>query len=143
MQQSNFLKKIAIVDAASDWVKIEGGRLNKETLQQQVKYFDKASGLLDYLNTLKRTHKLDRFPDYVLIDMHLPDMDAATFLDRFELVIEKIETPEVFILSSIGTKKNRDLAMQYSFVSAYLEKPVPSDLIEVLIAGKGVDDSPQ
>lgn len=45
--------------------------------------------------------------------------------------------------SSTVNKKNRDLAMQYNFVSAYLEKPVPSDLIEVLIAGGGVDKPPQ
>ncbi|KOH45508.1 hypothetical protein NC99_16740 [Sunxiuqinia dokdonensis] len=98
--------------------------------------------MLSYLEQLKHKHSLDDFPDYILIDIHLPDMDATAFLDRFELIVANMETPEIFILASSGSKKNRDLAMQYSFVSAYLEKPVPSDFIEVLIAGKGVDDSP-
>ncbi|WP_445591675.1 hypothetical protein [Sunxiuqinia sp. sy24] len=98
--------------------------------------------MLGYLEQLKQDGKLDEFPDYVLIDMHLSDMDALTFLTRFEQLVVNIETPEVFILSSSGSKKSRDLAMQYSFVSAYLKKPVPPDFIEVLIAGRSVDDSP-
>lgn len=142
MRQSNLLKKIAIVDDTPGFVRIEGGRLKEQTIKKQVKCFRKASGLLSYLEQLKHKHSLDDFPDYILIDIHLPDMDATAFLDRFELIVANMETPEIFILASSGSKKNRDLAMQYSFVSAYLEKPVPSDFIEVLIAGKGVDDSP-
>lgn len=136
------MRKIAIVDDALGCFSIEGGRLKEQTLKEQVKYFRKASDLLSYLEHLKHTHLLADFPDYILIDIHLPDMDATVFLDRFERIIANIDTPEIFILSSSGSKKNRDLAMQYSFVSAYLEKPVPSDFIEVLIAGKGVDNSP-
>lgn len=142
MQHSNLLKKIAIVDDAPGSMKMERGRLNEETIKEHVQCFEKASGLLDYLRELKKERLTDQFPDYILIDIRLPDMEASVFLDSFEKIIGKMETPEVFILSSSGNKKNRDLAMQYSFVSAYLEKPVPPDLIEVLIAGRSVDDSP-
>jgi len=142
MRQSNLLKKIAIVDDTPGCFRIEGGRLKEQTLKEQIKCFRKASGLLSYLEQLKHKHSLDDFPDYILIDIHLPDMDATAFLDRFDRIVANMETPEIFILSSSGSKKSRDLAMQYSFVSAYLEKPVPSDFIEVLIAGKSVDDSP-
>lgn len=142
MRQSNLLKKIAIVDDAPGCFSIKGGMLKEQTLKEQVKCFRKASDLLSYLEKLKHKHLFEDFPDYILIDIHLPDMDATAFLDRFERIVSNMETPEIFILSSSGSKKNRDLAMQYSFVSAYLEKPVPFDFIEVLIAGKGVDNSP-
>ncbi len=142
MRQSNLLKKIAIVDDVPGGFSIEGGKLKEQTLKEQVKCFRKASGLLSYLEKLKQKHLVEDFPDYILIDIHLPDMDATAFLDSFARIVANMETPEIFILASSGDKKSRDLAMQYSFVSAYLEKPVPSDFIEVLIAGKGVDNSP-
>jgi CheY-like chemotaxis protein len=142
MLQSNSLKKIAIVDDAPGCFSIEGGKLKEQTLKEQVKCFRKASGLLSYLEELKQKHLVEDFPDYILIDIHLPDMDATFFLDSFARIVVNMETPEIFIFASSGNKKNRSLAMQYSFVSAYLEKPVPSDFIEVLIAGKGVDNSP-
>lgn len=142
MQQVKKLKKVAIVDKDPGWSVIDGGQLEQETVRKQVEYFSTASSLLDYLIVLKKDRKFGDFPDYILIDMHLPDMDASTFLDRYEQLMGDGTNPEVFILSSSGSKKSRDLAMQYHFVSTYLEKPVPGDLIEVLIAGKSVDNSP-
>jgi CheY-like chemotaxis protein len=130
------------VDGNLDWVTVKGGRLKEETVKKQVQCFSKAANLLDHLQVIKKSQNIDSFPDYILIDMQLPDMDAASFLDRYEQIMGKSETPEVFILSSSGNKKSRDLAMQYPFVSTYLEKPVPRDLIEILVAGKSVDDSP-
>lgn len=142
MQQVKKLKKVAIVDKDPGWSVIEGGQLELETVKKQVQYFTKASSLLAYLTVLKKDRKFDDFPDYILIDMYLPDMDASKFLDRYEQLMGDDSKPEVFILSSSGSKKSRDLAMQYNFVSTYLEKPVPGDFIEVLIAGKSVDNSP-
>ena len=142
MQQSMLLKKIAIVDVNPDWFILKNGRLKEDTVKNQVQCFSKAASLLDYLQTLKQSNEHDGFPDYILIDMQLPDMDAVSFFERYEQIMGKEETPEVFILSSSGNKKNRNLAMQYPFVSTYLEKPVPRDLVEMLIAGKSVDNPP-
>jgi len=142
MQQAKKLKKVAIVDEDPSWCIGQGGRLKEETVKQQITCFSKASGLLNHLAILKQDKKYDDLPDYILIDMHLPDMEAAKFLDTYEHLMGEKGTPEVFILSSTGSKKSRDLAMQYNFVSTYLEKPVPGDFIEVLIAGKSVDNPP-
>lgn len=136
------MKKIAIVDENQDCLGVKGGNLRPDVLKKQVQCFSKAAGLLSYLKQLKQEGMVDKFPDYVLIDIYLPDMDAITFLNSFEELVTNVEMPEVFILSSSGSKKSRDLAMQYPFVSAYLKKPVSADLIEVLIAGRSVDDSP-
>ena len=142
MQQSKLLKNVAIVDEDPTWFFIQNGELKQETIKQHVQCFLKASKLLEHLALLKREKRFDEFPDYVLIDMYLPDMDATRFLDSYQQIMGENGTPEVFILSSTANKKNRELAMQYSFVSTYLEKPIPDDLIEVLIAGKSVDNSP-
>ena len=142
IQKSNELKKIAIVDGSSDLFRVEEGRLKKETVKNQVQYFKKAAGLLNYLRGLKQDRLTDQFPDYILVDIQFKDMKAASFLDSIEQILGKMEAPEVFILSSSASKKKRDLAMQYPFVSAYLEKPVPVDLLELLIAGNDVDNSP-
>lgn len=142
MQQANLLKKIAIVDNALGFFKIDEGKLGKETLKEQVQCFKKAADLLQYLKQLKKDRMLEEFPDYVLIDIHLPDMEADVFLDDLEQLIGATDASEVFILSSSASKQNRDLAMQYPFVSAYLEKPVSADFLEVLIGVKSVDNPP-
>jgi CheY-like chemotaxis protein len=143
MQQSIRLKKVAIMDGNLEWVTFKDGRLKEEVMEKQVQCFSKAANLLDHLQAIKKNKSTNGLPDYILIDMQLPDMNATNFFDRYEKIMGRSDTPEVFILSSSGNKKNRDLAMQYPFVSTYLEKPVPRDLIEVLVAGKSVDESPQ
>jgi len=142
MQQSVLLKKVVIVDDNHDWFVIKDGRLKEETVKKQVQHFSRMAGLLDYLESIKQSQSIDGLPDYILIDMQLQDMDASRFFDRYEQIMGKEETPEVFILSNPGNKKIRDLAMQYPFVSTCLEKPVPRDLVEVLIAGRSVDNPP-
>ena len=69
-------------------------------------------------------------------------MEADVFLDDLDQLIGATDASEVFILSSSASKQNRDLAMQYPFVSAYLGKPVSADLLEVLIGVKSVDNPP-
>jgi CheY-like chemotaxis protein len=142
MQEAKIFKKVAIVDDDPSWFIVHGGKLKEETLKKQVQCFSKASNLLDHLALLKQDKKYEDLPDYILIDMYLPDMDASLFLDNYRKIMGENDTPEVFILSSTGNKKSRDLAMQYNFVSTYLKKPVPKDLIEVLIAGRSVDNPP-
>ncbi|MGQ8335997.1 hypothetical protein ACUNWD_05550 [Sunxiuqinia sp. A32] len=139
MQRINSLKNIVIVNKNPDWFLNHGVDINSETIKNHVKYFSNASGLLNYLEELRKTERYDEFPDYVLIDMQLPDMNASRFFDSFEHLVKRDKSPEVFILAESPNKKNRDIAMQYSFVSAYLEKPIPEDLLEVLIGERGVE----
>jgi hypothetical protein len=40
---------------------------------------------------------------------------------------------EVFVCTSIVNKDDRNKVMKFPFVSAFLEKPLPSDFLELLI----------
>ena len=60
-------------------------------------------------------------------------MDGFTFLEYFKNISKLKDTVEIYVCTSSREKEDRNKVMKYPFVSAYLEKPLPSDFLELLI----------
>jgi CheY-like chemotaxis protein len=87
-----------------------------------IKAFD-GSEALDILR--------DETPDAIILDINMPVMNGFEFLDRYAEEFE-VHAPVVAMLTSSHLGKDRERAMQYSFVKSYFEKPLQADHLRLM-----------
>lgn len=123
-------KKIIFIDDDTELVSIYNSILKKKNLSDYFKHFKNAKEGIEYLKGIKDEKDL---PDYILLDLYMPVMDGFKFLKHFEKVIKDKDLIEIFVCTSSQKQEDRNKVMKYPFVSAFLEKPLSSDFIELLI----------
>jgi CheY-like chemotaxis protein len=60
-------------------------------------------------------------PNYLFLDLNMPEMNGWDFLDKFN---PSSEDAQIYILSSSVDERDINKASQYSFVKDYLSKPL-------------------
>ncbi|WP_319269757.1 response regulator [uncultured Draconibacterium sp.] len=123
-------KKIIFIDDDTEMVRIYSSILEQKKLSDYLIHFENAQKGIDYLKRIKKEEDL---PDYILLDLYMPVMDGFKFLQYFDKVKDLKKSIEVFVCTSSQKQDDRNKVMKYPFVSAYLEKPVSTDFIELLI----------
>jgi|GEM_PF-1670893 len=122
-------KKVLFIDQDSEMVKVYHSILDRKDLSSQLIYIANPEEGIRYLKELKKRE----LPDYVLLDLSLQQGRGFEFLQGFE-GLGKISKPiEVFVCTSAIKKEDRNKVMNYPFVRAFLEKPLPGDFLELLI----------
>lgn len=125
-------KKIVFIDDDKEFIDFYCSVLQKKGLSDYLIPFNNAEEGLSYL----RKAKNDEIPEYILLDLYMPEMDGFAFLKNIEK-LEKVKNKvEVYICTSSVKKDDRDEVMKYPFVSAYLQKPISSEFLEYLIKDK-------
>lgn len=73
----------------------------------------------------------DQIPDYIFLDIKMPEMDGFEFLDEYLLLPDTIKNKcVIFILSSSGDQIDIDKALNYSYVKKFLQKPLNINLLK-------------
>lgn len=104
-------------------------RMNSFILEQHVaanaiKTYENAVDALQYLNELIQAGEYVKFPDLILLDLHMSYMDGWGFLDKFaELPVSYKSKSNLFILTSSIQPSDREKAVIREDVSGYIEKP--------------------
>ncbi|MEO7210208.1 MAG: response regulator [Chitinophagaceae bacterium] len=63
-------------------------------------------------------------PDIILVDLHMPEMDGFTFLQKIEEMFSPGNAPDVFVLSSTVYIDDKKKLNQFSFVKKIIMKPL-------------------
>ena len=94
-----------------------------------------ASTELSALKAMEKLTELDaenpeQFPDYILLDLRMPEMHGFDFIRKFE---ENFPQPkkntEFIITTSSVIQKEKQKAFQFSRVTDFLIKPIPTDYL--------------
>ncbi|WP_319482163.1 response regulator [uncultured Draconibacterium sp.] len=123
-------KKIIFIDDDTEMMRIYNSILEQKKLSDYLIHFENAQQGIEYLKRIKNKEDL---PDYILLDLYMPVMDGFKFLQYFDKLKKLKESIEVFVCTSSQKQDDRNKVMKYSFVSAYLEKPLSTDFLKLLI----------
>jgi CheY-like chemotaxis protein len=92
-----------------------------------------ASRALEILGDLYRNDS-DVFPDYILLDLKMPEMHGFEFIRRFEEDFPgKKGRTQFIITTSSMVREEEEAACRFDSVRAFLIKPLPRDYIERLV----------
>ncbi|MFW5645584.1 MAG: response regulator [Bacteroidota bacterium] len=90
------------------------------------------------LDDLKRIYEAEnnKFPDYILLDISMPEMNGFDFIDHFQkLFPDKSKSTDFIITTSSILEKDKEKANSLRCVKGFIIKPIPADYIARLIQG--------
>ncbi len=122
-------KKVVFIDDDSDLIELYNKDLQKKHLSDYLIYFDNAKEGISFLSEAKK----NELPDYILLDLYMPEMDGFEFLAKVDKISKIKDSVEIYVCSSSKREEDRKRVMKFPFVSAFMEKPLESDFLEFLI----------
>ncbi len=84
--------------------------------------FDSAIKALKWIND--NMNEKFVLPDIILVDLHMPQMDGFTFIQKIEELFNMGNAPDVFVLSSTIYSDDEKKLNQFSFVKKIIMKPL-------------------
>jgi CheY-like chemotaxis protein len=132
MKKDTQFKKVVFIDDDKEFVNFYSAAMQKKGLSDYLILFNNAKEGLSYLKKAKK----DELPEYILLDLYMPELDGFAFLEKIEKLEKVKNNVEIYICTSSGKKADRDKIMNFTFVSAYLQKPISSEFLEYLIKDK-------
>ena len=94
--------------------------------------YDKARGAAEYL--LHHKKSVEHLPDYILLDIYMPELDGWGFLQQFsEIRGVLIKNIQICIISSSSHPSDKARAEAIPFVKTYIQKPITLDVLRSII----------
>lgn len=94
---------------------------------------DSGTSALSYLDQCSA----EQWPDYIFIDLHMPDMSGYGFTEKFQ---ERFGTnrkkPGIYVLSSSISHKDKEMIKNYPVIKGFLSKPLTEEVLLDLIGGR-------
>jgi CheY-like chemotaxis protein len=89
-----------------------------------------AIDALEYLK--KNLENAEAFPDLILLDINMPEMNGFGFLDEFEqLPAHAIANTSVVLLTSSLSLSDLERSHKYKSVKKYVNKPLRADELAI------------
>ena len=100
-----------------------------------IRVFEKAEEALRELKQIIKSKDSSLIPNYIFLDIHMPEMNGWEFLEEFHdsLIFITEQIGIAMLTSSIATEDYRK-SLQYPAVTAYLTKPLELHKIEGIIS---------
>jgi CheY-like chemotaxis protein len=127
-------KKVLCVDADVAFLENQKKALGEQDLE------DCFFGFTDFWEALhfieKQIIARNKKLHYILLDEKIPGKQLAATLEKLAGLKNFLKKPEIIVCTSNNSNDLRNQVMQYHFVSALLEKPIPENYIGFLITGQ-------
>ncbi|MCU0437418.1 MAG: response regulator [Raineya sp.] len=112
------------------FVIIDDDHLNNVICQTIIEKHYPLSTCLSFLDPNKAIEYLqntiNKQPDVILLDIHMPDVDGWKFLESFKKM-DIVETSHIVMISSSINHKDVRGAYEHPLVKSYIEKPITID----------------
>ena len=128
----NSTKKIMMIDDNAIDLKINSKLINISNLFYEIMVFPSAIDALDYLG--KYADVPEKLPNFILLDIQMPEMDGFEFLERYKKLPKQItDKCPVAMLSSTLDFGDIKRAEANPYVVKLLKKPLSvTELVKLL-----------
>ena len=121
--------KIVLIDDDPVSIFVTEKLISKNILEPfKIFSFNNATDALKDINNIR--------PDYLFLDINMPEINGWDFLEMFKPVKKN---PEIYILSSSIDETDISKAKQYDEVKNYLTKPLIKQYIKLIFGGGKFD----
>lgn len=118
-------KRIYIVDDDPIYKLVTNKLIKKTNLFSDTKEFSNGVEALDYFE------KTTDFPDILLLDLEMPEMDGWEFLEEYCQMKRRAENDSIiYIASSSISSEDKMKAQKYTCVRDFLSKPINLDKLK-------------
>jgi CheY-like chemotaxis protein len=105
--------------------------LLRNHITENVVTLSSAEEGLSFLSNTKLS--VENIPQYIFLDICMPEMDGFDFLDEFVKLPEFIKSLcSIFMLTSSIDNKDLERAKKYSCVDQFLRKPLDINILNAL-----------
>ncbi|MBN9285761.1 MULTISPECIES: response regulator [Flavobacterium] len=124
----NAPKSICIIDDDPIYQLITKKIIEKSQLFSQILSYKNGKVAID---SFKEIENAEEFPDVILLDIDMPEMDAWAFMNELRRIDFKFEKkPAIYIASSSIANEDREKANSFPEIIGYLCKPIDRDILE-------------
>ena len=123
------MKKILIVD--DDELTLELYDLLLEGMEEiSYKTAESGTSAIEYLAECQE----EMWPDYIFIDLHMPDMSGFEFAEKFGEIFNADEKDcQLFILTSSVSHRDQERVQKTPILKGILSKPLTEEALEKFI----------
>lgn len=122
--------KIFIIDDDALQHRIVQLQVQKNNLFESVSFYEGQSAV-NYL--VENKDNVTNLPDYILLDINMPVMNAWQFLTIFDSLITSLKKAiSIIIVSSSIDPVDKQKALAYPYVQEFISKPVNTDFFRNL-----------
>ena len=124
-------KNILLIDDNDVDNYITSYTLEKSEMAENIIIHTSANDALKFLDEVQ--NEPDRIPEYIFLDIRMPEMDGFGFLEEYALFPTTIRNRcTIFMLTSSSDQKDMARATQYPYVKKFLIKPFDPDMLNEL-----------
>lgn len=122
-------KRIYIIDDDPIYKLVTKKLIRKTELFSETREFANGSEALNYFESTTD------FPDILLLDIEMPEMDGWEFLDEFCQLKKRMDKEStIYIASSSIASEDKVKAQKYKCVRDFLSKPINLDKLKKIAA---------
>lgn len=116
------IPKILIID--DDLVSQFASRyaVEQSAVKSQIYMYDGALEALEFLNGLLENE--EDFPDFILLDLVMPNMNGWEFIENFEKINNNKFKTKIYILSAFTNSVDREKAKNHPHIAGHFDKPI-------------------
>ncbi len=129
--EAPFFQRVFVIDDNETDRYIAKRMIQKYRFAEEIIVMESAPKALEYLLSLSDTPEL--LPQFIFLDIRMPEMDGFEFLKEYENLPEKIKsTCVIMMLSTSLDKTDHERAIASSYINRFLNKPLDKEKMEML-----------
>ncbi len=126
-----YFKKVLVVDDSETDRYVANRILQRYQFAEEIILKESANKALEYLLSLESLP--DQLPQFIFLDIRMPEMDGFGFLDEYAKLPESIKSNCVILMLSTSLDSaDHQLAKSNPFVNRFLNKPLDKANLELL-----------
>jgi len=124
------LNRVFIIDDDPISILVTETMMRKNNFAENITSFECPAKALDFFRS---TYDWNELPDYIFLDIQMPEINAWQFLEQYAGIHSSIsQRKHIILLSAMFNKEDEDRAKTHPLVIELINKPVNDEILDRL-----------